>query len=242
MFVAVRWDVHYVEQTGSTNADLLGLARSGAPAGTVVRAGHQTAGRGRLGRSWEAAPGTSLLASVLLDVEAVPFLAVARVALAVADACLELAGVGAALKWPNDLVVGDRKLAGLLAETDGGAPTFVVGVGCNVAWPTLAERPAELADRVAALSDHTPEPPDPGLLLDAMLARLDAWLLAPPEEVLGAYRSRCSTLGRPVRVQLADGSLEGTATGITSSGELAVIHEGGIEVVSAGDVVHVRTI
>ncbi len=240
MFVAVRWDVHYVEQTGSTNADLLALARRGAQPGTVVRAGHQTAGRGRLGRRWEAPPGSSLLASILLAAEAVPFLAVARVALAAADACLHLAGVDAGLKWPNDLVVGDRKLAGLLAEADGGDPTFVVGIGCNVAWPPSAEHPPELRDLVTALSDHTAEPPDPGVLLDALLARLDAWLDFRPDEVLVAYRARCSTLGRTVKVDLAGRSLDGLAAGITPSGELSVANATGTEVVRAGDVVHVR--
>ena len=235
----MRWDVHYVEQTGSTNADLLALARAGAPAGTVLRAGHQTAGRGRLGRTWEAPPGSSLLASILLPTEPVPFLAMARVALAAAGACRDLAGVEPALKWPNDLLVGTRKLAGLLAESDGG-PTLVVGIGCNADWPPVRDRPAPLRDRLIALSDLTPDPPSPAALLDGLLARLAGWLLARPDEVLAAYRASCATLGQRVRVEGAAGTFEGTATTLTPSGELVVATGATSRTVTAGDVVHVR--
>jgi len=205
----------------------------------VLRAGHQTAGRGRLGRRWEAAPGTSLLASLLLPAEAVPFLAAARVALAAAEAGHELTGVAIALKWPNDLLVGDRKLAGLLAETDGGSPTIVVGIGWNLIWPT-AGPPSDLAEHAVALSDLVAVPPAAADLLDALLARLDRWLLRPPGEVLSAYRQGCSTLGRRVAVQLPGRSLSGTATGLTPEGELEVATAAGVEVVRVGDLVHVR--
>ena len=236
----MRWDVHYVERTGSTNSDLLALAREGAPPGTTLRAGHQTAGRGRLGRTWEAPPGSSLLASILLEAEPAPFVTVARVALAAADACHDLAGVDPDLKWPNDLVIGDRKLAGLLAEADAGSPTVAVGIGCNVAWPPQAELPAELRDLVVALSWVATDPPGPEALLDGLLRRLDDWLARAPDEVLGAYRGRCATLGAAVRVELPHGTLEGTATGITSSGELEVLSGTATQVVRSGDVVHVR--
>jgi BirA family biotin operon repressor/biotin-[acetyl-CoA-carboxylase] ligase len=236
----VRWDVHYVEQTASTNSDLLALARAGAPAGTVLRAGHQTAGRGRLGRTWKASPGSSLLASILLDTEPVPFVTVSRVALAASDACRHLAGVEAALKWPNDLVVGDRKLAGLLAESDGG-PTVVVGIGCNVRRPPSAAGPPEAVHPLGADLSAAPGPvPGPGALLDELLERLDRWLDRTPDEVLAAYRSRCATLGRDVRVVLPGQDLEGRAAGITPAGELEVVVGGVTRVVRAGDVVHVR--
>ena len=236
----MRWDVHYVDHTGSTNADLLTLARAGAPAGTVLRAGHQTAGRGRLGRTWEAPPGSSLLASLLLPTEAVPFVTVARVALAAADACRDLAFVDADLKWPNDLMVGDRKLAGLLAETDAGSPSVVVGIGCNVAWPPADERPLALRDRAVALSDLTAAPPGPAALLDGLLARLDGWMLLPSDQVLDEYRVRCAMLGERVRVEAGDQSFEGRATGITPLGELVVAVGGASRLVSVGDVLHVR--
>lgn len=236
----VRWDVHYVEQTGSTNADLLALARAGAAPGTVVRADVQVAGRGRLGRTWQAPAGSSLLASILLDAEPVPFVTVARVALALRDACYDLAGVDADLKWPNDLLVGDRKLAGILAEADSGTPGLVVGVGCNVAWPPAEELPPDLRDVVGALSFAGGVTPSPAELLARVLDRLDGWLAATAEDVLAAYRERCATLGRAVRITLAERVLDGVATGITSSGELEVVAGASTELVRAGDVVHVR--
>ncbi|MEJ7764644.1 MAG: biotin--[acetyl-CoA-carboxylase] ligase [Acidimicrobiales bacterium] len=235
----MQWDVRYVEQTGSTNADLLELARQGAPPGTVIRAGHQTAGRGRMSRAWQAPAGTSLLASILLPAEPVAFFVVARVALAAADACQAMAGVGAWLKWPNDLVVGDRKLAGLLAEADEGAANIVVGIGCNMAWP-LEGRPLELLERMTCLSDHTSTPPAPADLLDGLLARLTKWLRFRPDEVLAAYAARCATLGSRVRVDLGERSMAGTATGLASTGALELAAGGRTVVVHAGDVVHVR--
>jgi len=234
----VPWDVHYVAETGSTNADLVALARGGAGVGRVLWAGHQTAGRGRIGRTWAAPPGSSLLASILLPVEAVPFLVVARVALAAADACARLSGLEVTLKWPNDLLVGEAKLAGLLAETEAASATVVVGIGCNVDWSQA--RPADLADRVAALSDGPFGPPTPSVLLDSLLEGLANWLLRPAGEVLTAYRARCATLGREVTVQLAGGQLAGRATGITLTGGLEVATATGAQVVHAGDVVHVR--
>ena len=236
----MRWDVHYVEQTGSTNADLLALARAGAPVGTVLRAGHQTAGRGRLGRTWEAPPGSSLLASILLPAEPLPFLAVARVALAAAGACRDLASIHAVLKWPNDLMVGERKLAGLLAQVDDASPGLIVGIGCNVAWPPLGERPVALRERLVALSDLATAPPTPPRLLTGLLAQLDGWLLVRPDAVLAAYRAGCATLGQEVRAELAERTVEGTATGITPSGELVVATGAAAVTVGAGDVTHVR--
>src|SRR5690349_15935960 len=116
-----RFRVRWVDETGSTNHDLLAAARAGEPEGLVLVADHQSAGRGRLGRVWEAPPGASLLMSILLrpvlglaDAHAVT----AAVGLAAAYACEAVAGFRPGLKWPNDLVVGPRKLAGILAETN----------------------------------------------------------------------------------------------------------------------------
>src|ERR1700731_1016213 len=119
----VAWDVHWRSWVASTNAVAMEMARAGAPEGLVVVADHQTAGRGRLGRSWESPPGASLLASILLRPVLPPArlaLCAGAVALAAADACAALTGVEPRLKWPNDLVVGGRKLAGILAESDPG--------------------------------------------------------------------------------------------------------------------------
>lgn len=136
-FTEVRW----FEALDSTNRYLLSEARRGAAEGLVVVADHQSAGRGRLGRRWEAPRSANLLVSVLLRPQlpiGARHLASAVVALAAADACEALAGVAVDVKWPNDLLVRDRKLAGILAEADVGAgdrSPIVVGIGINVAWP-----------------------------------------------------------------------------------------------------------
>src|SRR6476646_7378861 len=136
-------DVRWFAELDSTNRYLVDEARAGAPACVAVVADPQTAGRGRLGRTWVAPPGASLLVSVLLrprlPVEQ-RHLIVTAGALAMAEAVEATTGVVAGLKWPNDLMVGERKLCGVLAETVGDA--LVVGLGVNVEWPDV---PAELA-------------------------------------------------------------------------------------------------
>ena len=142
-------EVRVVGETGSTNADLLALARDGAPEGIVLVADHQTAGRGRLDRRWEAPPGSSLLMSMLFrPPRSVTHLNLVNAAagIAASDACNEVAGFRPLLKWPNDVVVDDRKLAGILAEVVGQA--VVVGIGLNVNWPSPL--PPELADTATA--------------------------------------------------------------------------------------------
>ena len=167
-FAEVRW----FDELDSTNRYLLSEARTGAAEGLVVVADHQSAGRGRLGRRWEAPPAANLLVSVLLrprlPIQA-RHLASAVVALAAADACAALAAVTVDIKWPNDLLVGGRKLAGVLAEADVGAdglPPIVVGIGINVAWPPASpgEGPTHVGtgpgsgQAVAAQSEAAPSP------------------------------------------------------------------------------------
>ena len=134
------WDVRRFDEIASTNSYLLAQARAGAPAHLVAVARHQTAGRGRLDRRWESPPGANVLVSFLLRPRCEPsdlHLCTAAVALAAADACRDVADVRAALKWPNDLLVGESKVAGILAEVDFGSgppAAVVVGLGLNVAW------------------------------------------------------------------------------------------------------------
>jgi BirA family biotin operon repressor/biotin-[acetyl-CoA-carboxylase] ligase len=230
-------DVRWVEETDSTNTRLLDDARSGAAEGRVLVADHQTAGRGRLGRRWEAPPGSALLVSVLVR----PSLPVARAhlvtmaaGLAASDACDAVAGVRPGLKWPNDLVVDDAKLAGLLAESvvDGDAlRALVVGMGLNVT--------AAPAEGATCLADHAEAGVERRDLLDAWLARLDARLDS-LDEVLGDYRPRCATLGRDVRVERPDGVVEGRAADVTDDGHLVVDTGAGRVDLAVGDVVHVR--
>jgi BirA family biotin operon repressor/biotin-[acetyl-CoA-carboxylase] ligase len=229
-FKTVRW----VAETGSTNDDLKALAEQGAPDGYVLVADHQTAGRGRLDRTWEARPGDGLLVSVLLRPE-LPAerggLVSSAVALAAVDACRGVAGVEPQIKWPNDLLAPDGpKLAGILAVAAGGA--VVVGMGLNVhGGPPGAAWLDDLAGREV----------DRGALLASWLRRLDA-LTAEWEEVAATYRTRCATVGRRVAVQLATGqTIEGVAEEVDDAGRLVVSQEGGgRSTVSVGDVTHLR--
>lgn len=247
-------DVRWVAETGSTNADLLALAADGAPDGIVLVTDHQTAGRGRLGRTWEAPSGSSLLASVLVRPALEPgrlHLVTTAAAVAASDACDAVAGVRPRLKWPNDLVVAapdgtDRKLAGLLAETSlvgDEVAGLVVGMGCNVRWPTPL--PPELAATATALNLETDAEVDREELLAAWLRGLEA-LLAPlgspagRDALLLRYRHLSATLGREVRVELAGGALRGTAIDVTDDGHLLVDVAGEPVEVTAGDVVHLR--
>jgi BirA family biotin operon repressor/biotin-[acetyl-CoA-carboxylase] ligase len=233
-----RWQIRRFADIDSTNRYLLDEARGGAAGGLVAVADHQTAGRGRFDRRWEAPPGSSLLVSVL--VRPVPrgddsHRAVMATALALADAVEEEAGFSPGLKWPNDLVVGDRKLAGLLAEHEGDA--LVIGAGCNVEWDSF---PPELAGNATACNLEAGHAVDRDRLLDRFLARL-AVLLEELDRVPARYRARLVTLGRRVRVQRARDALEGDAVDVTDDGALVVRTDDGTdERVTAGDVVHLR--
>ena len=242
-------DVRWFPEIDSTNRWLLAEARSGAPEGLVAVADHQSAGRGRLGRSWTAPPGSSLLASVLLRPGLSPeslHLVNVALALAAADACLEVAGVEVGLKWPNDLLVADRKVAGVLAEADlggPGRPAVVVGIGLNVNWPE--ELPPELAGTATSLNRLAGRTVDRAALLVRILVGLDrrySALGAPggPEALASEYRGRCATIGRAVRVELADETFTGTAADVDDAGHLLVMTDVCLRTVGAGDVVHLR--
>jgi len=255
-------DVRRFASIDSTNRYLLDEARAGAPAGVVAVADHQTAGRGRLGRTWEAPPGANLLLSVLLRPDLAPdqrHLATSAVALAAVDAVASLLVVPGGrdgrigVKWPNDLVAPDgRKVAGVLAEADldpstpGTAAPVVVGIGINVNWPAGdTDLPPELRGAAASLCQLTGAPVDREALLAALLAALGpraaALSTAPGRAGLAAdLRSACTTLGTTVRVDLPGGSFTGTATALTDDGHLVVDVDGTRRTVIAGDVVHLR--
>ena len=232
-FVVRRFD-----SLDSTNRYLLDEARAGAPAGLVAVADHQTAGRGRRGRTWLAPPGASLLVSVLLRPQLPPGraqLCTMAAGVALAEAVRQVADFAPDLKWPNDLVARDRKLAGLLAEADGDA--LVVGAGLNVQWD---EFPEEIAALATACNIEAGRPVDRDEVLDAFLDRLGD-RVADPEGTAARYRDRLSTLGRRVRVEQADGDLHGVARDLGPVGELLVERDDGeLVAVHAGDVVHLR--
>jgi BirA family biotin operon repressor/biotin-[acetyl-CoA-carboxylase] ligase len=224
------WTVSHVSVTGSTNDDLLAAAESGAPDRSVLVADHQTAGRGRLDRRWEAPPGANLLVSILFRTVPSPASALTqRVGLAAIDACRAAAGVVAVLKWPNDLLLDDRKLAGILAQraVDG---SIVVGLGLNVGW--APDGAASLHGAVTAAAEPTP--------LDVLAALLTAFD-ALPEDIGPRYRAALATLGRRVDVQVPGGRIDGRAVDLDGDGRLVVVDTCGLtHRLDVGDVVHVR--
>jgi len=254
-------DVRRFESIDSTNRYLLDEARAGAPEGVVAVADHQTAGRGRLGRSWEAPSGANLLLSVLLRPAIGPgerHLTTTTVALAALDAIGVVdprAVTDVSIKWPNDLVESSgRKLAGVLAESDlvsaaaadGLPPPVVVGIGINVNWPaTDADLPPELAGLAVSLCQMIGAPVDREALLAALLGALEPRVgdldsVEGRARLAGDMASHCSTIGTRVRVDLPDGSFEGTATAISPEGHLVVTTGETTRTVAAGDVVHLR--
>jgi BirA family biotin operon repressor/biotin-[acetyl-CoA-carboxylase] ligase len=246
--------VEVVPSTGSTNADLLARAADPhSPEGQVLVAEEQTAGRGRLGRSWSSAPGASLTFSVLLRPAAVPAARRGWLTLlagvAVASAVRSVTGVAAVLKWPNDVLAGDRKLAGILAEQSPDGSAVVIGTGLNVATPV--EIPVSATGLIAtSLIAQGAGPVSREDLLLGILDQLEHWYAAfradpDPERsgLIDAYRALCETLGRTVRVELpAGGVVTGAARDIDAEGRLLIADGQGNSVtpVSAGDVVHVR--
>ncbi len=230
-------EVRRLAEVDSTNRYLLDEAQAGAPTGLVVVADHQLAGRGRLGRVWEAPPGASLLVSVLLRPALPPerrHLVVLAAAVAMAEAVERATGVVAVLKWPNDLLVGERKLAGILAESAGDA--VVVGIGVNVDWPAV---PAELDGIATACNLEGGRAAGRDDVLAAFLPAYEA-RLADLAAARAAYRERLATLGRRVRVEQAHRSLVGTACGVDDDGHLVLDTDEGAVTVAAGDVVHLR--
>ena len=244
--VASRMEV--VTRTGSTNADLRAVADDAAnwPHLSALITRNQTAGRGRLDRTWVAPDGSALAISVLLrDVPSDPaargWIPLAA-GLAMSEAiAVQLPGHDVAVKWPNDVLVDGRKICGILAEatSDG----VIVGAGVNTAM-TVDELPVVTATSFAALGFEADEDrllADYLTVLGRVLAELVATGDARASGLHAAVSARCSTLGADVRVSLpGDRVLDGTATAIDAEGRLVVASEGVDHAISAGDVVHVR--
>jgi BirA family biotin operon repressor/biotin-[acetyl-CoA-carboxylase] ligase len=264
----VLWrEVRVVEETGSTNADLLAKARAGAGEGLVLVAEAQTSGRGRMGRRWISPPRRALTFSVLLR-PAVPAgllgWAPLLAGVAVASALQRTAGVDARLKWPNDVLVDGAKIAGILAERSGNA--VVIGTGINV-LQRRGELPVPTATSLLVAQGAGPAgagvagpvaAPEPGAGADMrerlLIAVLDelarwyrAWLDQPrPGDAEGCglraeYLCRSGTVGAAVTVMLPGGqNLTGRAAGIDAAGRLEIRTPTGLVQVNAGDVVHLR--
>jgi BirA family biotin operon repressor/biotin-[acetyl-CoA-carboxylase] ligase len=243
-----RWRIRRVSSTGSTNADLAAAASGGEPDGAVLVADEQIAGRGRLGRSWQAPAGSSLMFSVLLRPDRVPISlrgwTGAVLGLAVVDGIAAVAGLVADLKWPNDVLIGGAKVAGILAELADGA--VVAGVGINVSQgaDTL---PVATATSLALAGSAGLDRDD---LLRAILRTLgellDRWEGAAGDVdasgIRAAYLGRLSTIGSAVTVHLpGDRQVSGIARDVTGAGQLVVsCDDGETRRFAAGDVVHLR--
>ncbi|WP_240617313.1 biotin--[acetyl-CoA-carboxylase] ligase [Nocardioides speluncae] len=241
-------EITVVTEATSTNALVAERARAGAPAGLVIAAEHQTAGRGRLDRTWETPPQAALTFSFLVRPAPLPPGRWPWLPLLAGYAVHQaLRGVAPTrLKWPNDVLVDDRKLAGILVElvdTDAGQAA-VVGIGLNVS-ATQDELPVPTATSLALATGTAPDRTE---LLRGLLATFAheyaAWAGAdgnPDAGLRPAYRQACATLGTDVRVDLPSGEqLTGRATDVDESGRLAVETADGTVSVGAGDVVHVR--
>ncbi len=240
--------VHFVSATGSTNTDLWRMAEDGAPEWTVLAAGTQDAGRGRLGRTWTSLPGESLLVSVLLrpriEPPDAPLVSLAA-AVAMAEACRG-AGIDVGCKWPNDLLADGRKLGGILPEASVQGPSLsfvVLGTGVNLSQAD-GDFPPELRAQATSVAREGGDP-DPGPILERYLRRLEDLygehgrdLIA---RVLEPYRAACVTLGHRVRAITTTGTIvDGVARDVGPAGELIVETAGGPERVQFGEIRHLE--
>lgn len=231
--------VRFEEVTRSTQETAARLAEDGAPEWTLVAAGHQTEGRGRLGRTWKDEPGGALLFSLVLRPSLPPELGGLLSLLAgtaMAQACDEVADQHAACKWPNDVLVEGRKVGGILAEsrlTEDRFEFVTLGVGVNLGAP-----PADLPDAGAVDAD------DADLLTAFLRAFAGRYEPGDPDFariVVAAYRPRCATLGSPVRARTGGGAVvEGEAVDVDETGALMVRVAGGVETVRFGEVEHLE--
>lgn len=238
--------IDVVESTGSTNADLIALAADPDADHVVLLAETQVQGRGRHARTWVSPPRAQLAMSVLVRLPGIGPASLAWLALltgvAVVDALRTTAGVAAELKWPNDVLIDGRKVAGILAEvaaSGGGAPAVVIGLGLNVSL-TEEELPVPHATSLTiAGARQTDRTVLVRSLLTEFARRFTAWRDADwaTDELAAAYRERCATIGTEVRAELPGGrQLTGIAEGVDDYGRLLI----GGEAVSAGDVTHLR--
>jgi BirA family biotin operon repressor/biotin-[acetyl-CoA-carboxylase] ligase len=253
-----RIELH--QRVASTNHEAVALAQAGAEHGTLVVADAQTAGRGRMARTWFSPPGLNIYASLVIriPIEAarlpawlswLPLMA----ALAAAEAIEAMKPAGIGVKWPNDLLIGDRKVGGILCESataSGIGPYQVIGIGINVNG-ARREFPDDLRDTATTLQEETGGDTDRNRLIAQWLYELesclDDFLARGSMGIAQAYRRRCATIGKTVKAVLADGdACIGLAAGIGEDGSLTINERssansaGAVRQVRAADIIHVR--
>jgi len=236
--------LHWSEELPSTNDRARQLAEDGAVHGEVVIAESQTAGRGRRGRTWSSPAGRNLYMSVILRPQLPPQRApelTLVASLATCDACRQ-AGVDAGIKWPNDVLVDDLKVAGILTELSAEADAIhwvVLGIGVNLN-STPADFPGDLRDVATSLAIERGQPVPRALFTAALLSVLEQWLDLHAADGFGpireAWRTRSCTLGREVRIDADGGEIAGVAEDIDDSGALLVRTGSGLLRHVAGDV------
>ncbi len=236
-------EVEIVASTGSTNADLAAWARRGGRPGKVLVTADQQAGRGRLTRSWVTPPDTAVACSVLVAPRRpvqewgwLPLL----VGMAVSDGVHEATGLDARVKWPNDVMVGERKLCGILCEAvgDAGTPLAVLGFGLNVGL-TPDQLPVPTATSVHGEGSDA----SATAVTVANLRALERWFTRWDDgaDLIADYRERCGTLGRDVTVhRVGAQDVTGRAVDVDADGGIVVATPGGRRTFVAGDVEHLR--
>ena len=229
------WWVSAVAETGSTNADLLASAHGGAAHHSVLVAEFQSAGKGRLDRTWVAEPGSNLLVSLLFrfadTIERPTHQFTQMVGMAAALASEQLVAVKPQMKWPNDLLIDGKKVSGILAQ--GAADFVVVGIGVNVGWAP--------PDAVSLNTESRSAQTTPTELLRTMLGHIDVLEALDPTQLHARYVSHLTTLGQEVRVEMAEHVVTGRASNVLMDGRLEVIDDKGrTHQIDTGDVVHLR--
>jgi BirA family biotin operon repressor/biotin-[acetyl-CoA-carboxylase] ligase len=234
-----------LDETDSTSSDVASAARAGAPEGTVVIADSQRRGRGRRGRAWVSPAGRNLYVSILLrpelTAEEAPGLALVT-GVAAAECVEEAAGAPAQIKWPNDVLLGGKKVAGILTELEipgGGSPFVVVGIGVNLNSGAEDFPPdvRALATSILLASGRRVDRPQfAARLLSALDARYECFLRDGLSAILPAWAERDALRGRRVQVRVASDVVAGIAEGLTADGKLRLQTENGAREILAGDV------
>lgn len=236
--------VQYLEQTDSTNDRLKTLAREGAPQGTAVIAGRQTAGKGRLGRSFHSPAGTGVYMSILLRLPCSPdslMHLTCAAAVAACNAVEKASGIRPGIKWTNDLVVSGKKLGGILTElvTDKNGTCAIVGIGINCRQMP-GDFPPEIADMACSLATCGVKDASPSVVAAALVEAVEAVsreLITGKEKLLKQYKSDCITLGKEVCIPQGDTAVHARATDIDENGALLVSYaDGRTETVRFGEV------